>query len=223
VAADEKPDRDNTRRRWQKFVSLLLGAVRSSGVVAGLVSGVIVAVVTNYSGYRFDYEAESRREHTAETALLSALQAEIETNIIGLKAVFSHYESAVTNGDPLQLRKVPVSATIFKENAGKISEVRDLGFVSEIVAFYAGLEQLNSWRGMDSPRDAAEREALRHASQLANLLHASLYLQARLAARTEDIRRSLSTPSFNESQQNVLRRTQTFRQNVGAKVPKDRS
>ena len=210
MVANEKPDRGDAWR--QQVVSLLLGALLA---IAG-------GAVTTWLGDYFDRKAESRRERDAETALLAAFQAEIEANIFGLKGLFSNYESADTAGRRLELRKVDVSTTIFKENAGKISIVRDVRLVSEIVALYAGLNWINSWPSIDSPQDTPKQQvARRHASQVANVLYASLYLQARLASRTEELRHPLSKPSFTEQQQNLLRRIQAFRQKAGARPPED--
>ena len=209
MATNEEQDRGNGWK--QQFAPLFLGVFLATS------AGVATTWLESY----IERRSESGRERVAEAALLAAFRAEIETNIIGLHTVFSNYESADTAGLPLQLKQVSISTIVFKENASKVSEISDLGFVSELVAFYTALDWINSWPGSDSPQDASPQVALTHASQVANLLHGALYLQARLASRMEALGGPLSKPSLNEQQQHRLRRIETFRQKAGARPPQD--
>jgi hypothetical protein len=200
--------KNESKTYWKEVSLIILGALLA--ITGGaLTSWLTFELQDSASNYKAEIERQS---------ILAGFQAEVEVNLIKLNNRFERYEMALEKDAQLSIRPNEFSFSIYNSNLPHIGNIQDLALITEIIAFYDGLKSIDDWESSLRREKAnnTENDKKRYVSQLANFLHAGIFLQARMANSSSDLSRVLPTPKFNNAQRDLLERIKKVRVILGA-------
>jgi hypothetical protein len=199
-----------TKPWWKEALSIALG-----GILA-IIGGVLTAWFT----FKLQHDASTFKAEIERQSVLAGFQGEVEINLIKLKNRFDRYEVSIERKSPLTITLNEFSTSVYQANLPRVGDISDLGVITELVAFYNGLTALEDWASSLRLEKSDENDKRRYVSQLANLLHAGIYLQARMASSLSYLPRVLPTPNFDDDKTQLLERIRKLRIALGANPPK---
>ena len=179
-----------------------------------------VGIFTAWYTFKLQDNTAKAKAEAERQSVMATFQAEIEFNLIKLTTRFRRYELAIQQERPLMIASNEFSTTVSEANLPHIGGMQDLALIAEIVSLYNGLASLEDWASsIREGKSAAESTKRTYVSQLSNLLHAGLYLQARMAKASSNVPRELPTPQFDDNKTILLERIKILRHTLGAKPP----
>jgi hypothetical protein len=193
---------------------------QASFIALGASLAIIGGVLTSWFTFKLQHDASTFKAEIERQSVLAGFQGEVEINLITLKNRFDRYERAIDQKSPLTIMQNEFSTAVYRANLSRIGDIRDLGVITELVAFYNGLESLEDWASSLRLEKNNENDKRRYVSQLANLLHAGIYLQGRMASSLYYLPRLLPTPNFDNDKTQLLERIKKLRVVLGANPPK---
>ena len=172
-----------------------------------------------YNSKQMHQQSIEEREFNKATLLVS-LQAEIETNLISLNVRYRNYSKSISDNDEINIREFKQLDKVFLANLNRLGNVEDVALVAEIVGFYRGLQMLENWTDDFLARKYSQQDAENYVSQIANYLHASIYLHARIKELTSNYSNPLSDPVFSEDRKRLLQEITNLRKKLSVRTKK---
>jgi hypothetical protein len=186
----------------------------------GAILAIIGGALTSWITFKLQHDASIFKAEIERQSVLAAFQGEVEINLIKLKNRFDRYELSIERRTPLTITLNEFSTSVYQANLPRVGDISDLGVITELVAFYNGLIALEGWASSLRLEKSNENDKRRYVSQLSNLLHAGIYLQARMASSLSYLPRVLPTPKFDNDKTQLLERIKKLRIALGASPPK---
>ena len=199
--------KNNSKRSpwWKDLLLILFGAILA-------ISG---GIIQSYLENNFETKKIIENRKFESKVLLATLQSEIEANLIYLHNRYRKYEGASNNNLNIEIIQFKASDDVYRTNIDQLGKLNHLGLIAEIVSFYSGLQRLENWSEQIISKQLKQEEVKKYASQHANFLHAAIFLHARLSELTRDMPKTLTSPSFSQKHEDLLKSIKEFRKEIG--------
>ena len=197
----------NEKPWWRDPMLIFLGAILA----------LSSCFITSWYNNKLSIKKSIEERELNKSALLVSLQAEIETNLISLNVRYRTLARSINNDDKITIWQFKQLDKVFCANLNRLGDVADVALVAEIVGFYRGLEMLENLTRDTLSQEYDQNEAKKYVSQLANYLHASIYLHARIQELTKKLSHPLTEPSFSDDRKILLQNIKDLRKKLGSK------
>lgn len=186
-------------------------------LLLGAFLAVIGGALTSWLSFKLQNNAADYKTEIDRQSVLAGFQAEVEVNLFKLNNRFSRYEKIIESDSELIIYPNNFTTSVFDSNLSQIGKVGDLALIAELVSFYDALKSVDiKALTLRNENQINEQDKRIYVSELANFLHAGIYLQGRMKNSISELPRKITEPKFSEDQMKLLERIKNIRGKLGA-------